>query len=632
MKEGFEGLLRPPVELYPAAAATLVAGLVLYQPAYFLLTSFMAQSVATILGGFAFLRFRQGHKILKYRRNLDRLEPWRLRADRIPVNSDKLFLGKGFRWTPVHTQRLRDVKDNTRYLKSSRPWSLTNRDPLHVGGNSAIHGVGVIDGESNVYLDQAERNGHILVFGRTRVGKTRLAEILVTQDIHRGGNAVIVLDPKGDVDLLRRVYLESGKAGRRCHVFHLGHPEISVAYNAIGAFARITEIATRVTDPLPDQAQSAAFKAFAWRFVNIIANAMVELSRKPTYDDIRNYITDIEPLFIAYGKHFLQQRNVRWQAMARQYGNKIDSRNKDRSEDAQILLAVFHDRGDVDFVLQGLITAIEYSREYFSKLVASLGPLLDKMMTGKTHELLVPGAYPNQARMVIDWRRVIRDHHVVYVGLDALADTEVAGAVGAAMFADLTSVAGETYNRGEEAQESVPVCVHADEINELMQSQFLPLINKGGGAGFQITGYTQTLSDLKAKLGSIDKARQAIGNFSSLIMFQIKDSETAELLVEQVPKVTVDSLILVSGSADSSRPETEVDFTSSTQARKVSRDVPTLAVNDLTELPKGQMFALIGGGQLYKLRTPLPLKDKDDHLTFKDIKRRIFNDTFGAQL
>ena len=50
--------------------------------------------------------------------------------------------------------------------------------------------------------------------GTTRVGKTRLAELLIAQDIRRG-EVVIVFDPKGDVDLLRRVFAEVGLVLRR---------------------------------------------------------------------------------------------------------------------------------------------------------------------------------------------------------------------------------------------------------------------------------------------------------------------------------------------------------------------------------------------------------------------------------
>jgi hypothetical protein len=39
----------------------------------------------------------------------------------------------------------------------------------------------------------------------------------------------------------------------------------------------------------------------------------------------------------------------------------------------------------------------------------------------------------------------------------------------------------------------MPINVHADEFNELMGDEFIPMVNKGGGAGVQVTAYTQTL-------------------------------------------------------------------------------------------------------------------------------------------
>ncbi|MBK0647383.1 conjugative coupling factor TraD, PFGI-1 class, partial [Klebsiella pneumoniae] len=50
-----------------------------------------------------------------------------------------------------------------------------------VGGLPALHGIEL--DETNVLMDLRERVGHLLVLGTTRVGKTRLAELLITQDI-----------------------------------------------------------------------------------------------------------------------------------------------------------------------------------------------------------------------------------------------------------------------------------------------------------------------------------------------------------------------------------------------------------------------------------------------------------------
>ena len=62
-------------------------------------------------------------------------------------------------------------------------------------------------------MDLGEWAGDTLVLDNTRVGKPRLAEILVAQDIRRG-QLMIFFDTKGDADLLRRVYAEAKRAGR----------------------------------------------------------------------------------------------------------------------------------------------------------------------------------------------------------------------------------------------------------------------------------------------------------------------------------------------------------------------------------------------------------------------------------
>src|SRR5690606_36855958 len=142
----------------------------------------------------------------------------------------RLFLGLGFRWTQRHTQSLVEARqpEAKRYLEHSALYRLARRAEQHcegavglrwlecilsadawwnpvrplppVGGDPALHGVGSAE-ELPVYMPLADRSGHTLVVGTTRVGKTREAEILVTQDIRRG-ETVVVIDPKGDLDLL----------------------------------------------------------------------------------------------------------------------------------------------------------------------------------------------------------------------------------------------------------------------------------------------------------------------------------------------------------------------------------------------------------------------------------------------
>jgi conjugal transfer pilus assembly protein TraD len=48
------------------------------------------------------------------------------------------------------------------------------------------------------------RKGHFWCFGTTRVGKTRVMEHIIEQDI-RKGYSVVAIDPKGDIDLFSKI-------------------------------------------------------------------------------------------------------------------------------------------------------------------------------------------------------------------------------------------------------------------------------------------------------------------------------------------------------------------------------------------------------------------------------------------
>ncbi|HFF9411447.1 TPA: TraM recognition domain-containing protein, partial [Escherichia coli] len=210
-----------------------------------------------------------------------------------------------------------------------------------------------------------------------------------------------------------------------------------------------------------------------------------------------------------------------------------------------------------DPILDGLRSAVRYDRTYFDKIVASLLPLLEKLTTGKTAELLAPDYLDmSDTRPVFDWEQVIRKKAVVYIGLDALSDSEVASAVGNSMFADLVSVAGHIYKHGMNAglpgvgESKNVVNLHCDEFNELMGDEFIPLINKGGGAGMQVTAYTQTSSDIEARIGNAAKTAQVQGNFNNMIMLRVRENRTAELLTSQLPQVEIYTKTLVSGHQD----------------------------------------------------------------------------------
>ncbi|EFB4046342.1 type IV conjugative transfer system coupling protein TraD [Escherichia coli] len=660
-----EALLRPAVELNTAVVSGVAAYVCVQAPWAVALAPSVSYVTAAGFAALAVTRTHQGMKIIRYRRNLRRLPRYVMSTKQIPVSHRRLFLGRGFRWTQKHTQRLQDTlrPEVARYLQPSRfylgarqlemmtehrlPWlsKLLSADtPLNpvrplpsVGGNPALHGIE--PDEKDVTLALGERVGHTVVYGTTRVGKTRLAELLVTQDIRRG-EVTIVFDPKGDADLMKRVWAEAHRAGRgdELYIFHLGWPEISARYNAVGRFGRVSEVASRVAGQLSGEGNSAAFREFAWRFVNIIARALVALGERPDYTLIMRYVNNIADLYIRYAEKVIREQLPSLQAQIQNneqvMGDDDVPRNMQGQPDAlriwAIEVALSSEEGKqlYDPILDGLRSAVRYDRTYFDKIVASLLPLLEKLTTGKIAELLAPDYLDmDDSRPIFDWEQIIRKKAVVYVGLDALSDSMVASAVGNSMFADLVSVAGHIYKHGihaglpGEGGSKVPINLHCDEFNELMGDEFIPLINKGGGAGMQVTAYTQTSSDIEARIGNAARTAQVQGNFNNLIMLRVRENRTAELLTTQLPQVEIYTKTLVSGHQDTADVNADQDFTSSTQDRVGTVKVPLLEPADIVTLPKGQAFALLEGGQLWKIRIPLPAGDADDVLMPESIEK-----------
>ena len=656
-----EVLLRPAVELYTVAVCAGAAFLCLVAPWSLALSPAMGIGSALAFATFGAIRWRDAQVTLRYRRNIRRLPRYVMTSRDVPVSQQRLFIGKGFRWEQKHTHRLMQTyrPEFRRYVEPtpayqlarrleerlefapfplSRLSSLTSWDmPLNpvrplppVGGLPRLHGIE--PEEVDVSLPLGERVGHSLVLGTTRVGKTRLAELFVTQDIRRQNAAgehevVIVIDPKGDADLLKRVYVEAKRAGREneLYIFHLGWPDISARYNAVGRFGRISEVATRIAGQLSGEGNSAAFREFAWRFVNVIARALIELGQRPDYLLIQRHVINIDALFIEYAAHFFARTEPKaWEVIV-QIEAKLNEKNIPRNmigrEKRVVALEQYLSQArNYDPVLDGLRSAVRYDKTYFDKIVASLLPLLEKLTSGKVAQLLAPNYSDlGDPRPILDWMQVIRKRAIVYVGLDALSDAEVAAAVGNSMFSDLVSVAGHIYKHGIDdglpwasANTKVPINVHADEFNELMGDEFIPMINKGGGAGLQITAYTQTLSDIEARIGNRAKAGQVVGNFNNVFMLRVRETATAELLTRQLPKVEVYTTTIVSGATDSSEIRGSTDFTSNTQDRISMSSVPMIEPSHVVALPKGQCFALMQGRQLWKVRMPLPAADPDE--------------------
>ena len=165
--------------------------------------------------------------------------------------------------------------------------------------------------------------------GTTRV-KTRLAEVLISQDIRRG-EVVIVFDPKGDIDLpcVASIPKPGGRDGKG--VLHVP----SWAPGTVGAITLCRKLLAhhrggdQIAGQLPSEGSRPHSKEFVWRFVNVMAKALVALGRKPDYEQI-NYASNVEPLLNDYFEHWLDQEPAAAGWRAEVESMAIDKKSPDK--------------------------------------------------------------------------------------------------------------------------------------------------------------------------------------------------------------------------------------------------------------------------------------------------------------
>ncbi|RUQ85129.1 type IV conjugative transfer system coupling protein TraD [Legionella septentrionalis] len=632
-------LLREPTEIWASITFFSMAILIYVHPHYFLLTHQMSIYAVFLLSVIGTYRAYQAWKVKRYHKRLLSMPTYSLSTFQIPISKNWLFLGKGFRWRPSHTQKLHQIKQvkNEKFMQRGKFYQtvrtfcqkyennrltklLNNRSKLNpfrpdppVGGSPFLHGVGEED--KPIYIPQDVRVGHTFVVGTTRVGKTRLASILINQDI-RNGDAVIVVDPKGDQELVRDMIAACDISGRSndFKIVHLGFPDKSARYNPLKNFDQISEVATRITDAISAEGEGKQFAAFAWKYVNIVAICLEEMKQEITYQSIAFYISRLDQLLMKYADSILPNHcsnyHLEIEEIIEEHDSKIGKNNKTKSRMERHQAVVEYVKNHInktiknnnaealhDQILIDLYDAAIMDKHYYDKITASVGPVLSEINKSNASKILSSKAEPGD----IELMDIIKNKKVLYIGLDSLTNPNIAQAVGKAFLSDLVSTAGKIY---KEPNARYTLNLHCDELSEIIQDSFVKILNKAGGAGFQVTAYAQTIQDMEVALGSKAKAEVSEGNFNTLIMMRVKNEETANLLVKVLPQVGVVGHTQVSMVNDTPHGEDGVYFNTTNEDRVQTTSVPMIGVDDIVSLPKGQAFVLVNGGDVFKIRIP----------------------------
>lgn len=528
-----------------------------------------------------------------------------------------LWLGFGFRWWPEHSQKLYELMKLDWTKLTLHPILtkilLSNSAlPEEAAGLPIIHGVG--ESEKSLFRPLKNFEGGLCLCGTTQAGKGVYLSHLVAQAIARG-DVVIVIDPKHSSRLKDNILHACRACGRKDPLtFHPAFPDTGIRLDPMHSFTNATEIASRIRQAFPPN-MDESFANFAWMAVNAIAQGLIALEIRPTLPLIAKYVKlgIYELLESLLERHAKNYANSDWQKHYYELKEKAGKPLAPTvSERLMVLVALYETELHTtapDPAIDGLIEVFRHNREHYSKITASLLPILSMLTTGKLADSLSPSLSDmHDTRPVMNLEKVINGGHVLYIGLDSMPNPTVASTLAGIWLADLANIAGRRYNLGISALNSQRISLFIDEVSNVINVPLIEILNKGAESGIQTTCAMQTIADLAHRMGSLEAAHVVLGNLNNLIALRTKDQMTQRFVVETLGKTYIanQSLSINNRAPDHLSPDYHSGLT-----RQMSSDLePIFPADFLGKLPNCEAIVQVSAGYIYKTRCPILVAKK----------------------
>lgn len=532
-------------------------------------------------------------------------------------HSEDLWLGVGFRWWPEHSQKLYELM-KLDWTKLQLPHWVSrlligeSALPDEAQGLPIIHGVS--DTDENLFRPLKNFEGGLCLCGTTQAGKGVYLSHLVAQAIARG-DVVIVIDPKHSSRLKDNILHACRASGRMDPLtFHPAFPDVGIRLDPMHTFTNATEIASRIRQAFPPN-MDESFANFAWMAVNAIAQGLIALEIRPTLPLIAKHVRLgiydlLEPLL---ERHVAQYARENWEEDEAELLANAGWAPSPAVTQRLMLLVAFYER-ELHFVqsdpaIDGLVEVFRHNKEHYSKITASLLPILSMLTTGKLADSLSPSITDiHDTRPVMNLEKVINGRHVLYIGLDSMPNPTVASTLAGIWLADLANIAGRRYNLGLSGGKAPRISLFVDEVSNVINVPLIEILNKGAESGIHTTCAMQTIADLAHRMGSVEAAHVVLGNLNNLIALRTKDRMTQDFVVATLGKTYIANQTL----SVSSRASTNLnpDYTGGI-ARQMSSNLEALFPAEfLGRLPNCEAIVQVSAGYLYKTRCPILVAKK----------------------
>lgn len=369
--------------------------------------------------------------------------------------------------------------------KSKEPWTSIGTG-VHLDHPKTILELGFPD---------SFRKGHFWCFGTTRVGKTRVLEQIIEQDI-RKGYSVVAIDPKGDIDLFSKITQIAIATGRQHDLMLITpiFPQYSAILDPLSSYYMPEELVAHITAGVA-VGREPYFFGVAYEVSLVVVQALIMLAeiagRKPSFNlnDIKNHISheDLEQL--------------------KEQIDYIETREAEQlSRDIQKILST--------------------PADYYSKVASSLRVALTELTSGNVGKII---GKADENRFV---RRLEQGQGIILVvQLGSLLTKRAAYTAGKVIISMIQAFVGRVYSSGKNVTPTL--VLHIDEAQSVLYHGIEDLFAKAGGAGVYIHGYCQSISQLYAEVGQ-DRANTILDNCNTKLFMRVPDAHTAGYVSEHL--------------------------------------------------------------------------------------------------
>jgi conjugal transfer pilus assembly protein TraD len=359
----------------------------------------------------------------------------------------------------------------------------TSRTILGVG-----HGMSEPDTSMKIAMPDSSRKGHFWCFGTTRVGKTRIMENMVEQDI-RKGYSVVVMDPKGDIDLFSKIVQVAFEEGRDRELILVTpiYPHLSAVIDPLAYYYMPEELVGHIVSGV-EVGKERFFFNVAYEISLVIVQALIMLAA--------------------------------WEGKAKSF-NLNDVKNKMSREELEKLKGQIDciDTAEAKQLSSDIQKILNSPQDYYGKVSSSLRVALMELTSGNIGKV-VGKADENRFIDRLEKGKPV----IMVVHLGSLITRKAAFTLGKVVISMVQSFVGRVFSSGRRV--TPPLCLYIDECQNVLYYGIEDLFAKAGGADVWVHGFAQSVSQLYAMIGK-DYGNAILDNTNTKLFMRVPDTDTA---------------------------------------------------------------------------------------------------------